>query len=247
MKLLLIISLISTLTISAFATDPLNGTKWKLVGWTISSIDPKDVNITATFSGGRISGNSGVNSYGGNYEAKEGGVFSVGAISMTEMAGPEPAMRAESAYLKLLSDARSYKIKGETLTLYDKNGNESLIFSAAEKAKDPDSSFTIHGRLRQYMGGYPYAIWIVGTKRYLAINQSEPEVFDMPDALFELFAPNEPGSQRCYEQEIFADFVVQPVTPYKEGEMQIVRIISANNIVMTENGKVILKKESLGK
>jgi len=128
MKLILIISAISALTIFAFAADPLDGTKWKLVGWTLSSLDPKDVTITADFSGGRISGNSGVNSYGGSYEAKEGGAFSVGAISMTEMAGPKPAMRAESSYLKLLSEAKSYKIKGDTLTLYDKDGNESLIF-----------------------------------------------------------------------------------------------------------------------
>ncbi len=244
-KVIFFFSLLFFLAVSVIAKDPLDGTRWKLTGWTISSIDPKDVIITANFSGGRISGNSGVNSYGGSYEAKESGVFSVGAISMTEMAGPEPAMRAETAFFTLLGQARSFKVNGETLTLYDKNGNESLIFSAAEKMKDPDSSFTIHGRLRQYMGGYPYAIWIVGTKRYLAINQSEPEVFDIPDALFELFAPNEPGSQRCYEQEIFADFVVQPVTPYKEGEMQIVRIISVSDIVMTENDKVILKKEKL--
>lgn len=128
LKTLRLVLLTIILSTSAFAADPLNGTKWKLVGWTFSSIDPKDVNITVNFSVGRISGNSGVNSYGGNYEANGSGAFSVGAISMTEMAGPEPAMRTESAYLKLLSDARSYRIKGDTLTLYDKWGNEVLIF-----------------------------------------------------------------------------------------------------------------------
>ena len=41
-------------------------------------------------------------------------------------------MRAEAAYLKLLAGARSYKQVGGGLTLFDQNGNESLIF-AAEK------------------------------------------------------------------------------------------------------------------
>ena len=40
-------------------------------------------------------------------------------------------MRAERAYLTLLTGARSYKHAGDTLTLFDANGNESLIFRRA--------------------------------------------------------------------------------------------------------------------
>ncbi len=47
------------------------------------------------------------------------------------MAGPEPAMRAESAYMKLLTQARSYKLAAGTLTLYDQSGNATLVFAAA--------------------------------------------------------------------------------------------------------------------
>jgi heat shock protein HslJ len=47
------------------------------------------------------------------------------------MAGPEPAMRAESAYLILLGQAKSYEMATGKLTLYDEGGNESLIFEAA--------------------------------------------------------------------------------------------------------------------
>jgi heat shock protein HslJ len=46
------------------------------------------------------------------------------------MAGPEPAMRAEQAFTGLLSAARSYKLAGGRLTLYDQGGNESLILQA---------------------------------------------------------------------------------------------------------------------
>jgi heat shock protein HslJ len=58
-------------------------------------------------------------------------VFSVGRVAATQMAGPEPAMRAESAYLTLLGQAASYTLADGRLTLCDKGGNESLIFEAS--------------------------------------------------------------------------------------------------------------------
>ena len=53
-----------------------------------------------------------------------------GPLVSTEMAGPEPAMRAEGAYLTLLGQARSYRVDAGRLTLFDGDGNESLIFAA---------------------------------------------------------------------------------------------------------------------
>ena len=41
-------------------------------------------------------------------------------------------MRAEQAYLELLSQAKSYTLDGGVLTLFDQNGNESLIFAAVK-------------------------------------------------------------------------------------------------------------------
>jgi heat shock protein HslJ len=113
--------------------DPLNGTKWKLTEWTISSIDPASVTITASFTDGQIGGNSGVNSYGGPYSVGLGGSITLGALAMTEMAGPEPAMRGEQVYHALLAEVGSFKAGGGRLTLYDKNGNESLIFAAVSE------------------------------------------------------------------------------------------------------------------
>ena len=83
------------------------------------------------FAGGRISGSSAVNTYGGTYSTGSGGAFAVGQLASTEMAGPEPAMRAEGAYITLLQQARSCKLAGDTLTLFDGNGNESLTFARA--------------------------------------------------------------------------------------------------------------------
>ena len=112
-------------------TPSLDGTAWRLTEWALSSLDPSDFTITAAFANGKISGKSGVNTYGGPYTEGPGDAFSVGDLASTEMAGPEPNMRAESAYLTLLSQAKSYKLDGGGLTLFDQNGSESLIFKAA--------------------------------------------------------------------------------------------------------------------
>lgn len=108
----------------------LEGPGWKLTGWSVSSLDPAEFTITATFADGQISGNSAVNTYGGSYKTGPGDAFKVGEIASTLMASEEPAMRAESAYMTLLQDARSFSLTDGELTLYDEGGNESLIFAA---------------------------------------------------------------------------------------------------------------------
>jgi heat shock protein HslJ len=110
----------------------LDGTSWRLTGWSVSSIDPAQVTITARFAAGRIAGSGGVNSYGGPYRAGPGDVFEAGPFTSTLMAGPEPAMRAEAAFLTLLGQAASYTLHTDTLILYDEGGNQSLIFTRAE-------------------------------------------------------------------------------------------------------------------
>ena len=111
-------------------TSATNPTTW-LGGWTLDSLAPDQFTITASFAGGKISGTSAVNTYGGSYTSGANGAFSVGQLASTEMAGPEPAMRAEHAYITLLTQARSCKLAGDTLTLFDGNGNESLTFARA--------------------------------------------------------------------------------------------------------------------
>ena len=115
----------------------LAGTSWKLTGWSVSSQDPNDFTITAEFQDGRIGGTSAVNQYGGPYTAGDDGSFSVGELVSTMMAGPEPDMRAEQTYLKLLAEAKQFKVDGETLTLSDANGNGSLIYTASAASPSP--------------------------------------------------------------------------------------------------------------
>jgi heat shock protein HslJ len=117
----------------ASAGSPLDGTTWRLTEWTLSSLRATDSTITARFADGQLSGGSGVNTYGGPYRLGAGNAVAIGPLASTEMAGSEPAMRAEAAYMTLLGQAGSYKISDGKLTLYDKGGNESLIYEAAGK------------------------------------------------------------------------------------------------------------------
>lgn len=109
----------------------LEGTQWRLAEWTLSSLSPREFDITVKFADGQVSGYSGVNTYRGPYALGSRHAFAAGPLVSTEMAGPEPAMRAEGAYLTLLGQAASYRVVEGRLTLLDAGGNESLIFEAA--------------------------------------------------------------------------------------------------------------------
>lgn len=113
-------------------TVTLDGTEWRLVRWREPGTDPMDFTITAAFADGQVSGNSGVNTYGGSYTVGPGDEFSVGELASTMMAGPEPDMAAEAAYTRLLQDAATFNLSGATLTLFGSDGAESLVFSGAE-------------------------------------------------------------------------------------------------------------------
>jgi heat shock protein HslJ len=116
---------------SGASAHVLDGTSWRLTGWTLSSLDPKGFTITATFADGKISGHSGVNTYGGPYTAGPTDAFSIGDLSVTAMGGTGPDMQAEQAYLTRLGEATSFTRDGDRLTLLDKSGDELLVFQAA--------------------------------------------------------------------------------------------------------------------
>lgn len=125
----LLLVAVSVVALGCASGDPLRGTEWRLTEWTVSSLDPDDFNITARFDDGEISGSSGVNTYSGPVTVGADGSFSAGPLSATEMAGSASAMRAEAAFMTLLTDAASYEVMDSTLTLRDEGGNDSLVFT----------------------------------------------------------------------------------------------------------------------
>ena len=113
------------------ASSPLEAHGWRLSAWSVSSLRASDFEITARFADGGVSGRSAVNTYTGAATIGPGNALAFGPMATTRMAGPEPAMRAEGIYLRLLGDARSWSIDDARLTLRDAGGNERLVFVAA--------------------------------------------------------------------------------------------------------------------
>ena len=86
-------------------------------------------------------------------------------------------------------------------------------------------TLTVHGRLTYANGNPSSRIWMVGTKRVLGVRDGEGGVASLPKDLRDLMS---------WDREIYADFVVEPLTPHKAGVMQMVRVLSASRIVVVE-------------
>lgn len=103
----------------------------------------------------------------------------------------------------------------------------AVSFAALEEkwpAKGPP--IKVHGRLWvQRNGTLAPRIWIVGTKRILGL---PPAYGDDP-----LYLPMR-FNRLAWDHYIFADFTVIPLTKDEPGVMRMVRIVSAENIIVTD-------------
>lgn len=84
--------------------------------------------ITLQIVDGKITGNSGVNTYYAHI-ANHSGKLEIGNIMLTRMGGTSQAMRLESDYLSTLRETTSYERSGSTLTLKGSAG--SLTYQLA--------------------------------------------------------------------------------------------------------------------
>ncbi len=126
----------------------LSGTLWNLDSYyhdgTMTQTLPGAA-ITIRFQDdGQITGLSGINRYFGEYHAGKTSL-SITGLGSTLMAGPEPLMAQESAYMDLLGTARSYAINGSVLELKNGNGQVVLAFTLSDETgkisrSDPETS-----------------------------------------------------------------------------------------------------------
>jgi heat shock protein HslJ len=114
----------------------LSSNDWNLIGYNngkeafVSVI--LDTAITASFgTDGKLSGQSGCNTYKADYTV-DGEKISIGPAMTTRMfCAGEGVMEQEMAYLQALERAATYKIEGETLTLFDAEGLRLAQYQAA--------------------------------------------------------------------------------------------------------------------
>jgi heat shock protein HslJ len=92
-----------------------------------------NIQVTALFESGRISGNAGCNNYGGHYVA-DGNNLTVSDVVSTLMFCGENISDQESNYLANLQSAKSYNVSGNLLRIADFNGTVVLTYSVIQPA-----------------------------------------------------------------------------------------------------------------
>lgn len=102
------------------------GTQWDLLAAADESVDWSAFLVTLGFQDGRAGGRAPVNRYFGMCDEGPQGSLALGPFGMTMMAGPPPAMAAETAYVRLLEQVRGFRSGDGSLTLLDAQGAELL-------------------------------------------------------------------------------------------------------------------------
>lgn len=114
---------------------PLEGTNWQLTdyagpeGNTIPV--PEAVAATALFEGGKVSGNSGCNTFTGTYTL-DGEKITISQLATTMMACGDIQMALETAFTTAMSKVATWSISGDTLELKTAEGKVGLKFAAVE-------------------------------------------------------------------------------------------------------------------
>jgi len=119
------------------ATDDskaLEGKVWKATEISSSQglVPTIDVEITAEFASGKLTGTGGVNRYNTTYTTQPGNKIAIAPAAATLMAGPPAAMAQEQAYFSALGKAAAFDVTADSLTLKDAQGNALVKFAAVE-------------------------------------------------------------------------------------------------------------------
>jgi heat shock protein HslJ len=124
------------LSYSTLQPTSLTGTFWQMIGYNNGkggfSSGLLGSQVDAIFTeDGKLSGSAGCNRYNTSYQL-DGDKITISPAASTRMmcAEPEGVMEQESAYLAALTNAATYTIKGDILTLTDAQGARQVEYQA---------------------------------------------------------------------------------------------------------------------
>ena len=92
------------------------------------ALGQKEIHMILKKDSARVQGNSGCNTFTGGYELKEPNRISFSQVASTQMACID--MENETQFLKVLSQADSYYLKGDTLQLIRARMAPLAVFQA---------------------------------------------------------------------------------------------------------------------
>ena len=123
-------------TATTAAGGGLAGTSWSLATYSAAAGSTPAVTgadaVLDFAAAGRVSGSTGCNRFNGTWtEGTQAGSLTVKLGPMTMMACTSAELTAqEQAVMRNLADITAYAVKGSTLSLTDKDGNELLTYTA---------------------------------------------------------------------------------------------------------------------
>ena len=141
LRLFALVALVVTASLAAAACSsskggPIEGRTWHVRGFADASgklIDsPLTVPLDARYEGGKVTGNSGCSTFAGTYTVS-GEVLKVSDIKIQQNTCDTIAMDANATYMAALPKASTFKVDGNELMVYDKDGKE-LLHCRDEKA-----------------------------------------------------------------------------------------------------------------
>lgn len=101
--------------------------------WVLESVGGEDVapGVTSeiTFADGEVTGNGGVNSFGGSYKAEGANQLEFGDIVSTKMAGSDEANAQEAAFFDALDKTERFDFEQDKLVLSDAGNNTLAILT----------------------------------------------------------------------------------------------------------------------
>lgn len=110
-------------------------TEWRLVKWVANGAEKPivaDSAVTIAFDpSGKIAGNASVNRFSGTYRFDVDGrlQWPRAGFALTKMAGPQPLMAQERAFLESLRRTTQYRVDGQQLVLESQSGATVLTFT----------------------------------------------------------------------------------------------------------------------
>ena len=120
-------------TSSQAAATGLPGKTWVLASL-VGKAPLRGTELTSEFTAKRrVSGSAGCNRYTGTYKVS-GSTIRILPLATTRKACAEPIERQETAFLNILSRARSFVVSGATLTLKSAGGQGLATFKAQTQA-----------------------------------------------------------------------------------------------------------------
>jgi len=89
---------------------------------------------TALFQANHVTGIAGCNNYSADYQV-DGNELSFGPVATTRKACPDPPglMQQENAFLTALSLVTSYELDGDSLEMFNSQGDILLTFTRASE------------------------------------------------------------------------------------------------------------------